>query len=181
MMREIVSGVVSARNAGPIPPLARWCLLLALVLGLSACGFKLRGMVEIPPELNPMYIEATGASSVHAAILQRLEISNVQLAPRPEDARIIIRLSSEARSSRVAAVDRDGKALSSELHFQVTFDAVTADGKEKVSAQTLDLVRTYDNPDVEVLGKQLEAELIYDDLVQDAADRILGRLRAALL
>jgi LPS-assembly lipoprotein len=42
-------------------------------------------------------------------------------------------------------------------------------------------VRTYENPDVEVLGKQLEADLIYEDLAQDAADRILARLRAKLL
>jgi LPS-assembly lipoprotein len=33
---------------------------------------------------------------------------------------------------------------------------------------------------VEVLGKQLEEELIYEDFATDAADRILMRLRAVL-
>jgi LPS-assembly lipoprotein len=33
---------------------------------------------------------------------------------------------------------------------------------------------------VEVLGKQLEEELIYEDFARDAADRILMRLRVTL-
>jgi LPS-assembly lipoprotein len=157
-------------------------VLAALVLLslLSACGFKLRGTVEIPPELNPMYLQG-GAGALNRAILQRLEYSEVRLAPRPQDARITVRILNESRSSRVIAVDRDGKVLASELHYRVNFDAVGQDGKELVPAQNLDLVRTYENPDVEVLGKQLEADLIYEDLAQDAADRILDRLRAALL
>ncbi|MEA3275297.1 MAG: LPS assembly lipoprotein LptE [Pseudomonadota bacterium] len=152
-----------------------------LVVALSACGFHLRGVVDIPPELNPMYIEAPGGSPVRAAIVQRLSGSQVQLAAKPQDARVIIRIANESRSSRVAAVDRDGKVLASELHYRVAFEALAADGEQRVPQQALDLVRTYENPDVEVLGKQLEADLIYEDLIQEAADRILGRLRAALL
>jgi len=153
--------------------------LLMLSL-LSACGFKLRGTVEIPPELNPMYLQG-GGGPLNRAILQRLGYSEVRLAPRPQDARVTVRILRESRSSRVIAVDRNGKVLARELYYRVSFDAVGKDGKELVPAQNLDLVRTYDNPDVEVLGKQLEADLIYEDLAQDAADRILDRLRAALL
>jgi len=152
-----------------------------IVVGLLAgCGFKLRGTVEIPPELNPMYIQG-GGESLRDAILQRLQFSEVRLASRPEDARIVIRILGESRGSRVASVDRNGKVIASELHYRVTFDAVRPDGKKGVSSQSFDLVRIYNNPDVEVLGKQLERDLIFEDLVQDAADRILGRLRAVLL
>jgi LPS-assembly lipoprotein len=80
----------------------------------------------------------------------------------------------------VAAVDSSGKVLAYELHYLVRFDAVGPDGSQRCPAQTLDLVRTFDNPDVEVLGKQLEEELIYQDFATDAADRILMRLRAVL-
>jgi LPS-assembly lipoprotein len=156
-------------------------LALAALLSTGACGFKLRGVVEIPPELNPMYIEAAGASAVRSALVQRLQGSQVVLAATPQEARVIIRIQNEARSERVAAVDSGGKVLASELRYQVLFDAVAPDGKELVPQQALNLVRTYDNPDVEVLGKQLEANLIYQDLVEDAAGRILSRLRAVLI
>jgi LPS-assembly lipoprotein len=155
-------------------------LFTAVVVGIGACGFKLRGAVEVPPELNPMYLEGPANSPVRGAIVQRLELSEVRIAATQDEARVILRILGEARSSRVAAVDRDGKVLARELHLAVTFDLVNPDGSERIGTQTLDLVRTYEDPGVEVLGRQLEAELIYEDLVQDAAERILARLRATL-
>jgi LPS-assembly lipoprotein len=159
-------------------------ILLAATLVLTgavlttACGFKLRGQVEFPPELNPIMIQPAGGSAVGAAITERLRGSQVRLTAQPQDARAIIRIGNEARSSRVGAVDRYGKALTYELHFQVSFDVVAPDGEQLVPARTIDVVRNQDNPDVEVLGKQLEADMIYEDMVQDAATRILGSLRA---
>ena len=80
----------------------------------------------------------------------------------------------------MVATGSAGKVLAYELHFLVVYDAVTPDGQPRVPEQTLDLSRTFDNPDVEVLGKQLEEAQIYQEFAIDAADRILLRLRAAL-
>jgi LPS-assembly lipoprotein len=161
-----------------------WVALLGLALGLgqglAGCGFKLRGEVEIPPDLNPMFIQA-GASPVAAAIRDRLRGTQVRLAANAKEAKLVLRILSELRSSRVVAVDRNGKVLSYELHYSVAFDALGSDGKQRMARQDIDLVRGFDNPDTEVLGKQLEGELIYQDLIDDAADRVLIRLRAALI
>jgi len=174
MMRRPCDGV-GAYRPGLI---GLWLGVAALLAG---CGFHLRGVVEIPPELNPMYIQAPGGSPVRAAIEDQLSGGTVRLASSAAQAKLILRILSEGRSSWVAAVDSRGKALAYELHYRVRFDAVGPDGKEKVPPQTLDLVRNFDNPDVEVLGKQLEQETVYSDFAVDAADRIMMRLRAALL
>jgi len=172
--------------ASPVEPFAlsggaiAMTLLLVALLATSACGFKLRGQVEIPPELNPMYIQASPHSPVRATIIEQLQQSQVRLAAAPTDARVILRITNERRSSRVVAVDSNGKALASELRYAVTFDAISKDGKQLIPRQSIDVVRSYENQDVEVLGKQLEAELIYADMFSDAANRILDRLRAAL-
>ena len=157
------------------------CLLVVAVTGPTACGFKLRGVVDIPPQFNPMFIEANGGVSVRKAMLQRLDGSQVRRAASAKEAKVVVRILSESRSSRVAAVDRNNKVIASELFLNVTFDALDGEGKQLVEGQSLSLSRTYENPDVEVLGKELEAGLIYDDLAQDAAERILARLRATLL
>jgi LPS-assembly lipoprotein len=181
-MKRIVSRLeclpVRFRNSRTFPALT---LILVSALLTSACGFKLRSAVEIPPELNPMFVQPQSGSPVRNAILEQLQGSQVQLAARPQDANVIIRIKNESRGSRVAAVDRNGKALTYELHYRVAFDAVAPGGKQLVPLQSLDLVRGHDNPNVEVLGKQLEADLIYEDMIRDAANRILGRLRAVLL
>ena len=158
-----------------------WVALLGLALCLSSCGFKLRGAVDIPPDLNPMFIQAGGGSAVAQAIRDRLRGTQVRLAATAKEAKLILRILSEQRSSRVVAVDRSGKVLSFELHYRLTFDAIGADGQARLPRQDIDLVRGFDNQDTEVLGKQLEGELIYQDLMDDAADRVLIRLRAALI
>ncbi len=115
------------------------------------------------------------------SMAEQLPGGPTSLAAGAADARLILRIQKEERSSRVAATDSGGKILAYDLHFDVTYDAVAPGGVQKLPSQTLDLVRTFDNPDVEVLGKQLEEEQIYRELAIDAADRILMRLRTALL
>jgi LPS-assembly lipoprotein len=156
-------------------------LAFLMPLVLAGCGFHLRGAVEIPAELSPMYIQAPAGSAVRRAIEDQIRGGSVHLASNAADARLILRILSEDRTNRVAAVDANGKILAYELHYLVRFDAVGADGRQLVPPQTLDLIRNFDNPDVEVLGKQLEEEMIYSDLAVDAADRVLMRLRAVLL
>ena len=152
--------------------------LLALGL-LGGCGFHLRGKLDIPEGLTPLYIASPQASMVRAAIEEQLS-GSVPLAVSPDKAKLILRILVETRSSRVVATDYAGKVLAYELFLRVSYDAVGTDGVQRLPMQKLDLVRTFDNPDIEVLGKQLEQAQINQDLSTDAADRILMRLRTAL-
>ncbi|MBK1707700.1 MULTISPECIES: LPS assembly lipoprotein LptE [Marichromatium] len=158
-----------------------WMVLLtAVLLALAGCGFQLRGSVEIPPTLNPLYIQADAGSPVRRALLDLLAGSDVEVTRNATEARMVLRILAETSSSRVAAVDINGKTLAYELHYMVQFDALGEAGVQLVAPQGLDLVRTFDNPDVEVLGKRLEQDLIFEDFAIEAADRILTRLRVAL-
>lgn len=160
-------------------PLLRLGLAAALVAALAACGFHLRGAVSIPAGLEPIYVQ--GGGPVQQAIDDRLQGSAVKLTKSPTDAGLVLRILGQSRSSRVVAVDRGGKALAYALEYQVRFDAVDAGGVQVIPPQSLTLERTFDdNPDVAVLGKQLESDIIYQDLAGDAADQVLLRLRAAL-
>ncbi|WP_338114141.1 LPS assembly lipoprotein LptE [Thiorhodococcus mannitoliphagus] len=156
-------------------------LLVGLLLLCAGCGFQLRGSVEVPAEYNPLYVQSASDSLVRLAIKDLLVGSKVRLTEDRSEARLILRILSEQRSSRVAAVDANGKTLAYELHYVVRFDALDASGQQRVPPQTMDLLRNFDNADVEVLGKQLEEEMIYEDFATDAADRILMRLRAVLV
>ncbi|WP_295391402.1 LPS assembly lipoprotein LptE [uncultured Thiodictyon sp.] len=156
-------------------------LLQALsLLPLASCGFHLRGALAVPAALTPLYVQGGAGSPVFQAIQEQLSGSTVPVATSPSKAKLILRILGEGRTSRVVATNSAGKVLAYELHYLVTYDAVLADGKEWLPRQRLDLVRTFDNPDVEVLGKQLEEVQIYQEFAIDAADRILMRLRTAL-
>lgn len=174
MQRMITTGAgvtLESMVRGPV-------LVLVLLL-VGGCGFQLRGALDIPPEFTPVFVQAGGA--VGLEIKQRVADSGVALASAPGDAGLILRVLSERRDSRIVAVDRDGRALAFELIYIVSFDALGREGRVLLATQTLSAERTFDdNPDVAVLGKQLESEIIFQDMVADVADRILLRLRAVL-
>ena len=153
-----------------------WPLLFALALG--GCGFQLRGTAEVPADLTPAFVEGNGATA--KLLRSTFESHGQELAATRQQARIVIRILGEDRSTRVLSVNREGKVIAYELHYRVRFDAVTPDGAERVPAQSIDLARDYVNPDTEVLGKQLEADQIVRDMQQDAAGQIIQRIKAKL-
>ncbi|MGB5736845.1 MAG: LPS assembly lipoprotein LptE [Thiohalocapsa sp.] len=154
-------------------------LVLLALLSLAGCGFHLRGAVDIPPELSPLYIQSGGL--VGEAIEGRLAGSGVQLTNAATEAGMILRVLSQSRNSRVVAVDINGRALAYALTYRVTFEVQDAAGQILMPRQSITLDRTFDdNPDVAVLGKELESDIIYEDLVSDAADQVLLRLRAGI-
>ncbi|KAA6187824.1 hypothetical protein F2Q65_00855 [Thiohalocapsa marina] len=154
-------------------------LILGLTLTLGGCGFQLRGAVDIPPDLSPLYVQSGGL--VGWAIESRLPGSGVQTTRDATKAGMVLRILSESRDSRVVALDRNGRALAYVLTYRVRFDARDDQGNVLMPPQSIVLERTFDdNPDVSVLGKQEESDIIYQDLANDAADQVLLRLRAAL-
>lgn len=157
----------------------RALLALCCLLMVSGCGFHLRGAIAIPAGFEPVYIQSGGP--VGQAIDERLQASGVAVTNTAGQAGLILRILGQWRSSRVVAVDRFGKALAYALELSVRFEAVDAAGQPLIEPQGIKLERTFDdNPDVVVLGKQLESDIIYQDLIGDVADQILMRLRAAI-
>jgi LPS-assembly lipoprotein len=152
-------------------------LLLAGVL--AGCGFELRGAVDVPPGLSPVYVQ--GGGLVGRSIETRLEGGGVPVTRTPAEAGLVIDILSQDRGSRVVAVDSRGKALAYMLTYRVRFAARDRSGTEIIEPQVLTLDRTFDdNPDVAVLGKEQETDIIYSDMADDAADQVTFRLRAAL-
>jgi len=111
---------------------------------------------------------------------ERLDLSGTRLTRDAREARVRIEVLNERRSSRVAAVDRNGKVLAYELGYEFRFVARDDRGQELIPPQAVSVTRTLDNPDVEVLGKQAETEMVYDDMQRESVEVLLARLNAAL-
>jgi LPS-assembly lipoprotein len=154
-------------------------LALAWAAAVAGCGFHLRGGVDIPPDLSPVFVRGGGLAA--RSVETRLVGSGVSATDNPASAGLLLDILSEARDRRVVAVDQDGKALAYMLTYRVRFAATIGTGEPLIEPQQLTLDRTFDdNPDVSVLGKQQESDIIYSDMADDAADQVILRLRAAL-
>jgi len=161
----------------------RILVTLILLLALQGCGFKLRGSssATLPESLSPMLIEGLGGNDATRRQLQSLLLeSGLQLTPKRAQAGSVLQLQDRQSKRRVIAIDSGGKVVEYELYESLRFSLSNAAGEALLETQQVTLLRTHLNPEVEVLGKQQEEQILRQEMRKDLADQILRRIAAQL-
>jgi LPS-assembly lipoprotein len=150
-----------------------------LSLGLSGCGFHLRGSLDLPPSFSSVYVQGGNPYGELVTELRRaLAGTGTRLVDRPEDAQAVLTLLGEDLNRRVLAVGSTGKAREYGLRLQVQFQATTPQGEVLVSPQSIYAVRDYSFDPTQVLGTADQETFLRREMVRDAVQQILLRLRA---
>lgn len=156
---------------------AHWRGLLAgmLAMLLTACGFHLRGSLDLPPSLRPVYIDAGNAPALADALGRLLDGHGIERSQGPARAGAVIRLDAR-RDARILSVDSQGRAREYLLRYRVDVGYRLGQGGEKVYPLSLRRNLVFDPESV--LGVSNERDTLYHDMERDAADRILLQLQA---
>lgn len=116
-------------------------VLLLTSLLLSACGFRLRGYIELPADLQPLYISSeSGANSLSRTLSRQLQQSGVEVAEQRSDARLHLHLSNFGSSERQVVF---GAVEEHEITLKVNARAETATGETLFSNDTFETRRQY--------------------------------------
>ncbi len=152
----------------------------ALLL-LSACGFKLRGGVELPPILQDTYIQSENPFTGMARSLRsELEANGANVLEDKKLATAVLVIHKERSENRVLSVGSSGKATEYELYDEVNYSLQDVDGKTLVAAQTLNLVRDLVFDQNQLLGKVSEAEGIHREMRANLARQIITRIAVSI-
>jgi len=153
-------------------------LLLAL---LPACGFHLRGDVELPPALQETYLESRNPyTGIARALRVELEAAGGRVLESDEHATALLRIVREISENRILSVGSTGKASEYELFNEVVFSLSDAEGKVLIKPQTLRMTRDLVFDETELLGKISEAESIHRQMRRNMARQIIIRIGAGL-
>ena len=156
-------------------------LLPALLAGLSACGFHLRGDVELPPVLQDTCIESRDPyTGIARPLRNQLERSGVTVLETPEQASAVLKIVSERSENRVLSVGSSGKATEYELFNEVVFSLRDAAGKVLLKPQTVRMTRDLVFDETELLGKLSEADSIHREMLDSIARQILTRIQVGM-
>ncbi|MDZ7804134.1 LPS assembly lipoprotein LptE [Thiohalophilus sp.] len=154
-------------------------LILILTLALQACGFRLRGAVEMPPELQYTLAEGVAPYSALGESLSRawrrseaeLDFERDGAGPA---ARLVIKRDEVTR--RTLSVDSAGRPNEYELRYQVSFTLEDAGGQPLLQNQTVTVSRAYQfNPD-NALAMDDEEQRLERLLAEEAALQMLRRI-----
>jgi len=155
--------------------------MVSLLAVLSACGFHLRGEVELPPLLKDTFIESGDPYTGIARHLRtQLERSGATVLETREQASAVLRVIGERSENRVLSVGSSGKATEYELFNEVVFSLSDAAGKALVGPQTVRMTRDLTFDETELLGKLSEAESIHRQMLDSIARQILTRIQVSL-
>ena len=154
-----------------------------LLIGLSGCGFHLRGVGEqqqLPENLSSLrvrQVNVEGLSLRHEMERVLKTQARVQVVGEDRTAPVLT-LYDERSDTRAVSVDRDVRVSEFLLRYQVGFDVRDASGKELVKRQEIVLQRTFSFDKNAVLAMEREAEEMRARMREDAVQQIIRRLAA---
>lgn len=155
----------------------RGLLLLSLLLGLVACGFKLRGSEALPAQWQQLQLDAATPNGELARTLQRtLSSSGVQLLEQGAP-RLIV--SAVTPQRRLLSVDSAGNPQEYELTSSVTISASEMPNGNQMPAKTLSVSRDYIYESTGVLSSSDQEAQLRVEMERELARRIMRSLRAA--
>lgn len=150
---------------------------LALLGLLSACGFHLRGAVNLP--LQTLYIEQTGAATTAAEVARAIRTgTSTRVVDDRAVAQAVLQLSGEATEKRIQSLNEAGRVRAFELFYRVTFRLHDTKEKDLLPQQQIELRRELTYNDQQILAKEAEESLLYANMRSDAVQQIIRRISA---
>ena len=153
--------------------------LLLTLLFVSACGYQLRGNIDLPEGLTSIYLQ-DGSGQLRKEIKRTLRSTEGKLVNSIEDAGIVVKVTRENMRRRVISLSNTGRANEFELYYELDFILLDAEGKALSEKQAVEISRDYFNDQEDILGKNDEEQTIRKEMYRQAVQTIFTRSRVAL-
>jgi LPS-assembly lipoprotein len=150
---------------------------LTLLL-LQGCGFHLRGVVVLPPEMGSTWVNENGISiELVRAVKDGIRRSSGGIVSSEHAASSVLEFSGEDFSRWVATVDNStGKVSEYALSYKVNWK-LRASGGEVIDQGSIKQNDSYKYSGNEVLGKEQEERHLRDKMIKGAVLDLLRGLR----
>ena len=151
---------------------------LVLALGLSACGFQLRGAYNLPYE--SLYLSVPETSIIGAGLKRQIRAAgSTRLADSPKDAQASFIQTGEAREPVILSFSSSGRVREKRLRYRYGYRIVNQAGQDLVLPGTVELTRDLTYADSVVLAKEQEEELLWRDMENDLVQQLMRRIASA--
>jgi len=153
-------------------------IITAPLSGLIACGYRMRGMVDLPFKV----IAVTGNPSpplradLQTAILKG---TDVKVAINPKDADLILEVTNEINGREILAYNSNGQISAYRLTIRAMFRAYDVAGGDIVPESELYMTRDLDFSNTTVLATDVQQQQFLTLMRKDLAVQILRRISSA--
>lgn len=143
----------------------------------TGCGFQLRRLEGIP--FASLYIDAPYGGAVAQRVRNALtSIKTARLTAAASEAEAVLHIGQEVRSKTILSLSGAGRVTEYRLGLQLVYRIDDKDGRPLAAAESIELTRDITYDDAQVLAKSAEEQLLYRDMEDAAARRIMRRLQS---
>ena len=153
-----------------------------LLLAVSACGFQLRGQVQLADAIKLSVIELDDRIAPTSSLVRRLrellQLYGAELTEQREQANARIILSNEEIRRRTLATGTDGDAREFTLTYSVTLRVLSNTETELLPTTRLSVSRSLLYRESELLGSLEGEQMAQRELADELANTIVQRLQS---
>ncbi len=160
----------------PSVKVKRVAFVMLLLLAIHACGFQLRGSINVSDDIAPVYLQQNSFFELAREVKSLLLSNKIEIVDDTLLAKTQLTLLTEEKASRVLSVDARGQAQEYLLTYKADI-LIKAETTEEIR-ETVVVRRDLVFDSAAVLGFANEANIIYKDMRKQAARLILLKLQA---
>lgn len=153
--------------------------LMLMVLLLTACGYHLRGELDLPDDMKTVYMEGASPALVNQ-FRQALMNSSVRMVDTRAEAGTVIMVSDEDTLKKASSLSSSGYANQFGLEYRFNYEVLDNNGKEVIASRPIEIRREYFNNQQLILGKDNEEVVVRNEMYQQAVRTMLNQIRAGL-
>jgi LPS-assembly lipoprotein len=156
-------------------------LLLAATLSLASCGFHLRGSnpSDVAFAFKSLYLKTSGETPFVADLRRMLIANKIALTTTSDQADLVLEVVSEQTVKQILSLSSAGRVQEYQLFYRVSLRAYDNKQTDWLSADEISLSRILPYDDAQVLSKQQEEMMLYQDMRSDAVAQAMRRLNRA--
>jgi LPS-assembly lipoprotein len=153
-------------------------IITAPLSGLIACGYRMRGMVDLPFKV----IAITGNPSPPLRADLQIAIltgTDVKVAINPKDADLILEVTNEINGREILAYNSNGQVSAYRLTIRAMFRAYEVAGGDIFPESEIYMTRDMDFSNTTVLATDIQQQQFLTLMRKDLAVQILRRISSA--
>ena len=153
-------------------------IITAPLSGLIACGYRMRGMVDLPFKV----IAITGNASPPLRADLQIAIltgTDVKVAINPKDADLILEVTNEINGREILAYNSNGQVSAYRLTIRAMFRVYDVAGGDIVPESEIYMTRDMDFSNTTVLATDVQQQQFLTLMRKDLAVQILRRISSA--
>jgi LPS-assembly lipoprotein len=154
----------------------RFFVSMLLLFTLHACGFQLRGAMDLSQDVSPVYLQQNTAFELGREIKSILVTNKIAIAEYANTANSRLTIVKENKAQRVLSVDSSGRAKEYLITYTVIYTIKIK--QQEATDESVVISRSLLFDTEAVLAVTNQAEVLYKDMKRDAARLILQKLQA---